>query len=143
MKLLWCALVLCPAALAQQFAGSALLDQAVNEALQKNQIPGAVPVGGHDGQIVHRKAYGNRALVPSAEPMTLDTIFDCASLTKVVATTSSLIKLFEAGKFRLNDRLTQYLPEFEGGASDITIRNLLTHFSGLRPDLDLDPPWSG
>src|SRR5262249_43141979 len=59
------------------------------------------------------------------------------------ATTSSLMKLFEQGKFRLNDRLTQYIPEFQGGRSEITIRNLLTHFSGLRPDLTLDPPWSG
>ena len=62
--------------------------------------------------------------------MTVDTIFDLASLTKVVATTSSLMKLFEEGKFRLNDRVTQYLPEFQGGKSDITIRNLFTHFSG-------------
>jgi uncharacterized protein YbbC (DUF1343 family)/CubicO group peptidase (beta-lactamase class C family) len=75
--------------------------------------------------------------------MTADTIFDCASLTKVVATTSALMKLFDQGKLRLNDRVTEYLPEFQGGKSDITIRNLMTHFSGLRPDLDLDPAWSG
>jgi CubicO group peptidase (beta-lactamase class C family) len=66
--------------------------------------------------------------------MTVDTIFDLASLTKVVATTSSLMKLFEEGKFRLNDRVTQYLPEFQEGKSEITIRNLFTHFSGLPPD---------
>ena len=98
-------------------------------------MPGAVLLVGHDGKVVYRKAYGNRALVPQPEPMTVDTIFDCASLTKVIATTSSLMKLFEQGKFRLNDRVTQYLPEFQGGKSDITIRNLMTHFSGLRPDL--------
>ncbi|MGB9605959.1 MAG: exo-beta-N-acetylmuramidase NamZ domain-containing protein, partial [Bryobacteraceae bacterium] len=62
---------------------------------------------------------------------------------KVVATTPAIMKLFEWGKLRLNDRLTQYLAEFQGGASDITVRDLLTHFSGLRPDLDLRPPWSG
>ena len=62
--------------------------------------------------MLHRKAYGNRALIPKPEPMTLDTVFDCASLTKVIATTSSLMKLFEQGKFRLNDRITQYIPEF-------------------------------
>jgi CubicO group peptidase (beta-lactamase class C family) len=79
----------------------------------EDRIPGAVLLIGHKGQIVHRKAYGKRALVPAAEPMTVDTIFDLASLTKVVATTtSSLMKLFEEGKFRLNDRVTQYLPEF-------------------------------
>ena len=53
------------------------------------------------------------------------------------------MKLFEQGKFRLNDRVTQYLPEFQGGKSDITIRNLFTHFSGEPPDLPLTPPWSG
>ena len=62
---------------------------------------------GHNGQVLHRKAYGNRAILPSPEPMTADTIFDCASLTKVVATTSALMKLFEEGKLRLNDRVTQ------------------------------------
>src|SRR5260370_42073123 len=75
--------------------------------------------------------------------MTVNPIFDAASLTKVVATTSCLMKLFEDGKLRLNDRVTEYLPEFQGGKSEITIRNLMTHFSGLRPDLDLKPPWSG
>ena len=143
MKLLVCALALARAAFAQEFAGSVFLDQAVEEAIQKNQIPGAVVVVGHDGKILHRKAYGNRALVPTPEPMTVDTIFDCASLTKVIATTSSLMRLFEQGKFRLNDKVTDYIPEFQGGKSDITIRNLLTHFSGLRPDLTLNPPWSG
>ena len=75
--------------------------------------------------------------------MTVDTLFDAASLTKVIATTPSVMKLFEQGKIRLNDPVTKYLPEFQGGASEITIRNLMTHFSGLRPDLDLEPPWSG
>ena len=70
------------------------------------------------GQVVYRKAYGRRAEIPSPEPMTVDTIFDCASLTKVVATTSALMKLFEQGKLRLNDRVTEYLPEFQGGKSD-------------------------
>lgn len=98
---------------------------------------------GRPGQILHRKAYGKRALEPAPEAMTLDTVFDVASLTKVVATTSSLMKLFEEGKFRLNDRVTQYLPEFQGGKSDLTIRNLLTHFSGEPPDLILNPAWSG
>src|SRR5690349_15096551 len=135
MKFLLCGLALASAAFAQEFAGSALLDQAVQEAIQKKQIPGAVLIVGHDGKILHRKAYGNRALVPKIEPMTLDTVFDCASLTKVIATTSSLMQLFDQGKFRLNDRITQYIPEFQGGKSEISIRNLMTHFSGMRPDL--------
>src|SRR5262245_45037744 len=143
MKLFLCAIAVATAAFAQEFDGSALLDQVIQEAIHQNQIPGAVLIVGHDGKIVHRKAYGNRELVPKPEAMTVDTIFDCASLTKVIATTASLMKLFDQGKFRLNDRVTQYIPEFQGGRSEITIRNLLTHFSGLRPDLTLDPPWSG
>ncbi|MFB3827513.1 MAG: exo-beta-N-acetylmuramidase NamZ domain-containing protein [Bryobacteraceae bacterium] len=143
MKLPLCAVLCAVISLAQTFSGSADLDSTIEEAIKEGQIPGAVAVVGHRGRIVHRKAYGHRSLEPRVEAMTPDTIFDCASLTKVVATTSSLMKLFEQGRFRLNDRLTVYLPEYGGGNSPITIRNLLTHFSGLRPDLDLNPSWSG
>ena len=143
MKLSLCAILAAAAAYAQTFSGSPLLDRTIEQAIQEDRIPGAVLVIGHQGQIVHRKAYGKRALVPIPEPMTVDTIFDLASLTKVVATTSSLMKLFEEGKFRLNDRVTQYLPEFQDGHSDLTIRNLFTHFSGMPPDLILTPAWSG
>ena len=94
---------------------------------------------GHDGTVVYRKAYGNRALAPAKEPMTADTIFDIASLTKVVATTSCIMKLFEEGRLWSDDPVTNYLPEFQGGQSPITVRDLMTHFSGLRPDLDLEP----
>lgn len=125
------------------FAASGDLDAAIHQAIREDQVPGAVLIVGHRGRIVHRKAYGSRALVPRQEPMTLDTIFDAASLTKVIATTSALMKLFDHGKLRLNDRVTEYLPEFQGGKSEITVRNLMTHFSGLRPDLDLEPAWSG
>jgi hypothetical protein len=121
----------------------AALDQAIEQAIAQGRMPGAVLVVGHDGKVVYRKAYGHRALVPHPEDMTADTIFDCASLTKVIATTSSLMKLFEQGKFRLNDKITDYIPEFQGGKSDITIRNLFTHFSGLQPDVPLKDPWTG
>src|SRR5580658_4828283 len=127
----------------EPFSGSAAVDQQMERAVQDGLIPGAVVVIGHNGQIVYRKAYGSRALIPHREPMTLDTMFDAASLTKVIATTPSIMRLFEQGQIRLNDPVTKYLPEFQGGHSDITIRNLMTHFSGLRPDLDLEPPWSG
>jgi uncharacterized protein YbbC (DUF1343 family)/CubicO group peptidase (beta-lactamase class C family) len=143
MKFLCCA-ALCAAALsAQTFSGAPAIDDAINLAIQQGRIPGAVVLIGHDGKVVYQKAYGNRALVPQPEAMTLDTIFDVASLTKVVATTSSLMKLFEQGKFRLNDKITDYIPEFQGGKSDITIRNLMTHFSGLEPDVPLKTPWTG
>src|SRR5579862_3866944 len=130
-------------ACAQTFTAGAQLDDAIGQAIRDNRIPGAVLLVGHNGAVVYQKAYGRRAQVPISEAMTLDTVFDCASLTKVVATTSSLMKLFEEGKLRLNDRVTEYLPEFQGGKSDITVRHLMTHFSGLRPDLDLDPTWTG
>ncbi len=127
----------------QPFSGSADLDSVVEEACRKDELPGAVLVVGHQGEIVHRKAYGRRALVPQPEPMTLDTIFDIASLTKVVATTPSVARLLEKGEVRLNDSVTKYLPEFQGGKSGITVRDLLTHFSGMPPDLELTPAWSG
>ncbi|MDW8130569.1 MAG: DUF1343 domain-containing protein [Bryobacterales bacterium] len=128
---------------AQRFAASEILDALVEEAIARDEIPGAVLLVGQPGRLLHLKAYGFRALEPRREAMTVDTIFDAASLTKVVATTPAIMKLFEWGKLRLNDPVTRYLPDFQGGASAITVRDLLTHFSGLRPGLDLRPPWSG
>jgi len=127
----------------ERFPASGDLDAVVEEAIAKDQVPGAVLMVGQRGKVLHRLAYGSRALEPAKEPMTIDTIFDAASLTKVVATTSAIMKLFEQGRVRLNDPVTEYLPEFQGGKSGITVRHLLTHFSGLRPDVDLEPPWSG
>ena len=115
----------------------------IEHSIHAGEIPGAVVLIGHNGAIVYEKAYGWRALVPQREAMTLDTIFDAASLTKVVATTPSIMRLVEMGKVRLDDKVTVYLPEFQGGKSDITVRQLLTHHSGMRPDLDLKPEWSG
>ncbi|HEX5432260.1 MAG TPA: exo-beta-N-acetylmuramidase NamZ domain-containing protein [Bryobacteraceae bacterium] len=138
------ALILTQKTFAQEtFSGSSALDAQIGQAVRDGVIPGAVLVIGHDGKIVHRKAYGERSLVPSREPMTVDTIFDIASLTKVVATTPCIMKLVEQGKIRLIDPVTVYLPEFQDGKSDITIRDLMTHFSGLPPDVDLNPPWTG
>src|SRR5437588_3183150 len=143
MKYILCGVMFAASAFAQTFSGAAALDDTIAQAIHEHRIPGAVLLVGHDGRVVYRKAYGARAVEPAVEPMTVDTIFDCASLTKVVATTSSLMKLFEEGKLRLDDRVTEYLPEFQGGKSDITVRNLMTHFSGMRPDLDLVPAWGG
>ena len=128
---------------APSFTGGPALDATIEAAIASDQIPGAVVLVGQGNQIVYHKAYGNRALVPAKEPMTLDTIFDIASLTKVVGTTAAIMKLVEAGKIRMNDRVTAYLPEFQQGTSEITVRQLLTHYSGMRPDLDLEPEWSG
>ncbi|HEY3782275.1 MAG TPA: exo-beta-N-acetylmuramidase NamZ domain-containing protein [Fimbriimonadaceae bacterium] len=145
MKLLACGalLFLSMATLAQTFSGSEALDGAINQAIKDGKTPGAVVLIGHNGHVVYKKAYGERSVMPTHEPMSLDTIFDAASLTKVVATVPCLMKLYDEGKFRLNDLVTEYIPEFQGGHSQITIRDLLTHFSGLRPDLPLEPHWTG
>lgn len=141
--LLCCNLLYSQTAPARIFRGGPALDAAIDKAIRENKLPGAVVLVGHAGHVVYRRAYGYRALVPRREPMSAATIFDIASLTKIVATTSALMKLYEEGKVRIDDPVTNYLPEFQGGSSAITIRDLMTHFSGLRPDLDLEPPWSG
>ena len=121
----------------------AAVDAVIEKAIADKQVPGAVLLVGRGSNILYKKAYGMRALVPRAEPMTLDTIFDMASLTKVVATTTSVMILVEEGRIRLNDRVATFIPDFgRYGKGDITIRHLLTHVSGLRPDLDLsDDSW--
>jgi uncharacterized protein YbbC (DUF1343 family)/CubicO group peptidase (beta-lactamase class C family) len=121
-----------------------VVDAIIQQAIQERQIPGAVVLIGHDGQVVYRKAFGNRALEPRREAMTVDTIFDLASLTKVIATTTSMMQLVERGKIRVGDTVAKYLPEFaQNGKEDITVRQLLTHYAGLAPDLDLQTPWQG
>ena len=120
------------------------IEPLVKEAIADKKLPGAVVLVGRGDRILYQKAIGNRALVPAAEPMTLDTIFDLASLTKVVATTTSVMMLVEQGQIRLNDRVAAYIPGFERyGKGEITVRHLLTHVSGLRPDVDLADLWMG
>jgi uncharacterized protein YbbC (DUF1343 family)/CubicO group peptidase (beta-lactamase class C family) len=120
------------------------IDAIFNEAVEKEQIPGAVVLVGHNGQIVYRKAFGYRSLEPTREKMTIDTIFDMASLTKCLATTTSIMRMVQLGEIRPNDPVSKYIPEFgANGKQQITIRQLLTHTSGLREDLDLKQPWQG
>jgi uncharacterized protein YbbC (DUF1343 family)/CubicO group peptidase (beta-lactamase class C family) len=122
----------------------AVLDPLMEQAVAQGNMPGGVLLVGHNGRVVYRKAFGMRSLEPTREAMTVDTIFDMASLTKCVATTISVMQLMEEGKIRLNDPVSAYLPEFaQNGKQDITIRELMTHTSGLAPDLDLSTPWSG
>ncbi len=119
------------------------IDRTIETAIAAHKVPGGVFHLERDGAI-YEKAYGNRALVPAVEAMTIDTIFDAASITKVVATTPSIWLLIERGKIELDAPVSRYIPEFKGGWRDeMTIRHLLTHTSGLRPDLDLTPAWSG
>ena len=99
---------------------------------------------GHHGRVIYRKAFGERSLEPARQPMNVDTIFDLASLTKVVATTTAVMQLVEQGRIRLNDPVVKYIPEFgQNGKEDIAVRDLLTHYSGLPPGLDLSHPWNG
>src|SRR5579862_7589376 len=121
-----------------------VIDPIVEEAIRDKQIPGAVVLVGHDGEIVYRKAFGSRAIEPRREPMTVDTIFDLASLTKVIVTTTAVMQLVEQGKVKPNDPVAKYLAEFaQNGKEDITVRQLLVHYSGLAPGLDLTAKWEG
>jgi uncharacterized protein YbbC (DUF1343 family)/CubicO group peptidase (beta-lactamase class C family) len=119
------------------------MDTVVREALAKGSCPGVVVWLEHAGASYH-KAFGKRALVPKKETMTEDTLFDAASLTKVVACTPAILLLVERGKLKLGDRVSKYIPEFTGGGKEaVTLRQLLTHVSGLRPDISLKPDWQG
>ena len=133
-----------PSATAKEQDRFAPLDALLKDAVEKGRTPGAVLLVGHNGNFVYRKAFGYRALDPNKEPMTVDTIFDVASLTKVMATTSCVMRLLQLGQIKLNDPVAKYIPEFaQNGKDDVTVRQLLTHYSGLRPDLDLKQGWSG
>ena len=116
----------------------------VEQAISEKKLPGAVVLVGRGDRVVYQKAIGARAVEPAREAMTLDTIFDVASLTKVVATTTSVMKLIEDGRIRLADRVSAYVPGFERyNKANITVRQLMTHTSGLRPDVDLSDMWVG
>jgi uncharacterized protein YbbC (DUF1343 family)/CubicO group peptidase (beta-lactamase class C family) len=116
----------------------------VEEAIRAGKCPGAVVMIGHDGKVAYRRAFGFRSLVPNKSVMTPETIFDMASLTKVIATTTAVMQLVEEGKVRLEDPVAVYWPEFKAnGKEEITVRELMTHYSGFRGDLALEPEWSG
>ncbi len=120
------------------------IDDAVSASIAAGETPGAVVLVARHGQIAYLKAFGNRSVQPRTEPMTVDTIFDMSSLTKVMATVPSVMLLVEQGSLRIEDKVKRYLPNFTGGGKDaITVRQLLTHYSGLPPDFDLSKPWFG
>ena len=133
-----------PAPETKETANFSPVDLLVQEQINNQVITGAVLLVGHGGKIVHQKAFGLRATSPRAEAMTLDTIFDLASLTKVVATTPSVMRLVQYGQVRLDEPVEHYIPDFGMNGKDaVTVRQLLTHYSGLRPDIDLNPYWVG
>src|SRR5690348_15675931 len=120
------------------------IEKIVNRAIAEHKIPGAVVIVGHNGRVMYRRAFGMRSLVPMREKMTVNTIFDMASLTKPLMTATAVMQLAQEGKIRVDDPVAKYIPEFgANGKSHITIRDLLTHYSGLPPDLSLAKPWAG
>ncbi len=132
----------------------ATVSRLMNDAIAAHELPGAVVVIGHGGRVVFHQAYGSRKLAGEpgldgspapAEPMTEDTIFDMASLTKSLATAPAVMQLYEEGKVRFDDPVQQYLPDFNTAndplRAEVTVRMLLTHTSGETGDVDLRDPW--
>jgi uncharacterized protein YbbC (DUF1343 family)/CubicO group peptidase (beta-lactamase class C family) len=113
----------------------ARIDSVIDKSIAEKQFPGAVVLVGREGKIAFVKTYGQRAVVPVAEPMTRDTIFDMASLTKPIATATSAMVLLEQGKIRLEDPIIRHLPEFDSnGKRAVTVEHLLRHRGGFIPD---------
>ena len=133
-----------PATLGMSAERLARMDGAIQASIAKKELPGAVVLVARHGRVAWRKAYGSRAVEPQREAMTTDTIFDLASLTKIVATATSIMILVEQGKVRLSDAAIEFIPEMKGGGRDaITIEQLLTHTAGFAPDFDLRERWTG
>ncbi len=121
----------------------AAIDTAIADAIAAKKLPGGVLWLERNGA-AHRKVYGHRVLTPAPEATTEDTIYDAASLTKVVATTTALMQLVERGKLDLDAPVARYLPAFAAqGKGAVTIRHLMTHMSGLRPGIPATPAWTG
>jgi CubicO group peptidase (beta-lactamase class C family) len=125
-------LILLAVALPCFAADTAAIDMLVSEAMGRNLVAGAVVLVGNRDGVLFERAWGRSASGPESRPMTVDTLFDIASLTKVVATTPAILKLAEEGKLSLLDSLVRWFPEFSGhGKTSILVLNLLTHTSGL------------
>ncbi|QDV48564.1 exo-beta-N-acetylmuramidase NamZ domain-containing protein [Gimesia fumaroli] len=124
-----------PEAVGMDAGRLAFIDFVVQRGLERNSMPGAVVLVGYQGKIVFLKAFGDRQLKPEKIAMTTDTLFDMASLTKPVATATSVMQLVERGKIKLSDPVSKYIPEFAAnGKQDVTVYQLLTHQGGLIPD---------
>jgi serine-type D-Ala-D-Ala carboxypeptidase len=122
----------CSAAEPERFAQ---IEDAVAAALKRGDCPGAVVLVVHKDEVVFRKAFGNRAVQPDSVAMTADTVFDLASLTKPIATATSIILLAEQGKLRFDDKVAKHWPAFAAnGKDDVTLEHLLLHTSGLIAD---------
>jgi CubicO group peptidase (beta-lactamase class C family) len=121
----------------------AAIDAAIQTAIAERRLPGAVFHLEREGA-VHARAYGRLSYEADAAPVTMDTVFDAASLSKVLATAPAVLLLAEDGKLDLDSRLVDYFPECQGGGKEaLTIRHLLTHTSGLAAGLPAKPAWRG
>lgn len=123
----------------------AQVDRVINDAIAAKEIPGAVLSVVRGNDIVYLKAYGSKSVVPTVEPMTTETLFDLASVSKCVGTTLAFMQLIENGYVRLTDNVDRYIPNFKpwkdpesGETVDITIRDLMSHSSGLTPYINAD-----
>ncbi len=122
-----------PAAVQMDPAQLALIDDVVDRGVRRGDYPGAVVLVGRHGRIAFQRAYGDRIRIPRREPMRLDTVFDVASLTKVLVTAPAVMQLSEAGSLSLEDRLGDLVPACSSpDRRDIRVRQLLAHESGLR-----------
>ena len=120
------------------------IDGLIESDITEGKLPGAVVLIGRGNRVLFRKAYGKKSLRPVPEEMTTDTVFDVASLTKVVVTSTSVMVLLEEGKIRLNDNIGKFIPEIEdASAKRATVQQLLNHVAGYQPDFDLAEKWQG
>lgn len=139
---------------AKSYGGFKEVDTLINNAIASSVFPGAVVAIVHDDSIIYKKAYGYRQVKPKRERMTVETMFDVASMSKCVSTATAIMQLAENHKLQIDDPVKKYLPDFApwtsaSGKVDITIRQLLTHTSGLSAGLatstavSLEKSWGG
>jgi uncharacterized protein YbbC (DUF1343 family) len=111
------------------------VEQLAQQGIQEGKMPGCVICFGRQGKIAYLRAFGNKEVQPESQAMTVDTVFDMASITKPVATGTSIMKLVEDGRLRLGAKVVDFFPDFGvNGKDTITIQDLLIHQSGLIPD---------
>ncbi len=117
----------------------AFIDPAVEKAIENKQMPGCVVAIGRQNKLAFLKAYGNKQVEPNVVPMDIDTVFDLASVTKPVATATSIMVLVDQGKIDIDEKVAHYIPEFaETVKHNTPVRQLLPHTAGLIPDNSLD-----
>jgi len=112
----------------------AAVDKIIQKGITDSAFPGAVLLIAQNGIILHKKAFGYLIYDPASPPMQTNTIFDLASVTKVIATTTATMLCYDRGLIKLDDKVSKYLPKFATiGKQHVTIRNLLLHTSGFPP----------